>query len=738
MAQPDLIRTQVFVPRPLHDADLQQLLLVIASQKRLGPIIFELRAEATRPLQHLVACLPGSIGVLKRVLRDQLPGIEFGSTVTAARPGEVGRLDLTPAAMPLRTDNTLATTRALLSAMSTRLQAGELLIVQVVLGRPHSPTRVAANAPAPQGKWWQPLWSGVTPANTEERRLLRVRAEDASFATTVRVGTTGLDPDRSRRLHLAVQGALRSARAPGVRMEFVREDPHGFARGELHRRPIELACAELPGLLGWPLGEEDLPGLPPLHPAPIRASRAVHTAERVFARSGVPGDDRELGVSAKDGLLHGVALGPSGSGKSTAMLALIEADLKAKRPIAVLDPKRQLIDDVMARVPRDRMDDVVVLDAADDPVVGFNPLDVRGRDPDVVVDGILSVFGGLFTDGWGARTADIFSGTLRTLARASVISGRPATLPDVPRILTNPAFRRSVVGLVAADEGLASFWGWYESLSPQAQANAVAAPLNKLRQLLLRPSLMKMLDNRETRFSLRDIWRENKIVLVPLNEGLIGSGTAELLGSLIVADLWQSIQERAQEPDPERHPGFCYVDEAPRFLHLPTSMADALAVSRSLGVGWFLAAQFARQFGKDMREAVDMNARTKLVFATEYEDARHFARGEKRIKAEDFRSLKRFQAYANLVADGHPQGWALVETKRPSKRSNRPERVMARSRALWGARNEAPAERAMTGTNAPDPARVAATAPAEAAVLPAEPAAPEQPVQPVGRKRRQP
>ena len=105
-----------------------------------------------------------------------------------------------------------------------------------------------------------------------------------------------------------------------------------------------------------------------------------------------------------------------------------------------------------------------------------------------------------------------------------------------------------------------------------------------------------------------------------------------------------------------------YVDEAPRFLNLPVSLADALAVSRSLSVGWFLAAQFRSQFPPALRTAVDMNARSKIVFATEYDDARDTAKLTRDLSTEDFLALPRFHAYANLVAGGHPSGWALVKT----------------------------------------------------------------------------
>lgn len=682
MAADELTWTRLHWSGGLDEARVGALLHAVASDRRGHSVIFELRAEQDG-LAHLMGCSATAVQHFKRLLSDQLLDIAFSAAGARTPLAEAGRLTVVPRAMALRTDNAVEVTRNLLSAMAVRLRSGEAQAIQVTLGRRHGPRLVAPDAKAPTRHWWQPLTTGEAPASSDERRSLRVKAEEASFDAIVRVGTLGQDERRTRRLSLALHSALATARAPGVRMEFVKENPARLHKGHLALRGIELACSELVGLLGWPLGDDDLPGLPPAHPRPLRPAAAVAVAERPVGRSAAPGDARTVGIAAKDAVYHGVTYGPSGSGKTTVMLHLIEADMKAGRPVAVLDPKMQLIESVLGLVPEDRIDDVVILDPADDPPVGFNPLDVAGRNPDVVVDGILSVFGALFADGWGARTADIFSATMRTLARSAAVSGRTATLADIPRILTDPAMRRSRMAELLYDEGLVSFWAWWDSQSPAAQAAAIASPLNKLRQLLLRPGLLRMLDQPESNFRLRDIWRDNKIVLVPLNEGLIGPGTAELIGSLVVADLWQSIQERATEKRPEARPGFVYLDEAPRFLHLPTSIADALAVSRSLGVGWLLAAQFSRQFPREVREAIDMNARSKVVFATEYEDARHFARGASKLDTEDFQALGRYQAYANLVAGGHPQGWALIETLPASPPTTGPKRVRARSRAQW-------------------------------------------------------
>ncbi|KXP07708.1 hypothetical protein AXK59_01915 [Tsukamurella tyrosinosolvens] len=634
-------------------------------------------------------------------------------------------MELRPRQMPLRTDNPAAVSRALLSASGVPLRAGEIVVTQVVLGRRRPPRSLHPKPLSPSAPWWTTLVDGSRPASHDEQRQMRIRSEDAGFDAVVRTGTIGSDPERTRRLTVSLHSALHTAKGVGAHMQFRRESPRAIEHAARPRRwPLELACAELLGLLGWPLGDDQYPGMPALHPKPLRPADSVHTGERVFAASLAPGDDRKVGVAPADALLHMVLYGPTNSGKSTVMLASIMSDIEAGRPVAVLDPKRQLIDDVLSRIPASRLDDVVVLDVSQTSgsVIGFNPLDVTGRDPDVIVDGLMSVFGGIFHDGFGPRTLDIFSGTMRSLARASAITAVPATLADIPRILTDAAFRRGVVQHVQNDEGLAGFWAWYEGQSPAAQQAAISAPLNKLRQLLLRPALMRMLDQRDSPFRLRDMWKKNSILLVPLNEALIGSGTAEMLGSLLIADLWASVQERAGEKTPTKRPGFIYVDEAPRFLRLPASLADALAISRSMGVGWCLAAQFTKQFPKDLQFAISMNARSKFVFGTEYDDAVHFARGNKDLGVEDFMALDRFQAYANLASGGRPTGWALVQTMPPAPPTIRPERVVAHSLARWAPPPAPPRPRAAststTAGTAHQPPPAAAT--------------------PVGRKRRKP
>lgn len=686
---------RLHLPRPLGTDAALALVDRLAADRQTAGLVWEVRAEGGH-IRHLVGGRPVDIARLARLLGHFLPDCQLDDAPerAPARPAvqSAGRLRVRPSYLPLSMDIPETISRAVLSALAVPLAENEALVVQVVLGPRVLPSVLPAEVPDPSLPLTRLVLNGSRPAGTELRSRLRKRAEHPGFMATIRVGAAAGTQKRRSTLLLGVLSGLTVAQGPGTRIRLVRDSA---ARLNRARRPwlwpLRLSVPELLGPLAWPLGTEELPGLPPLHPKPLRPSGRVCQGERAFARSAAPGDDRLVGIGPEDQTYHGVAYGPSGSGKSNVLLHLITADIAAGRPVVVLDPKRQLIDDILARVPADQVDRIVELNAGDENPIGFNPLDIGRRDPDVVVDGILAVFASVFANGYGPRTADLFSSGLRTLARGSSPNA-PATLTDLPRLFSDPAFRRPFVGRVQGDLALAQFWAAWDEQGPAAQAAVLAAPMNKLRQFLLRPAVVRMLNQRSGRFRLRDVFRSNKVVLVPLNEGLVGPGTASLLGSLIIAEVWQAVQERAGEAGAHQRPGVVYVDEAPRFVHLPTSLADALAISRSLSVGWFLAAQFRSQLPPELRTAVDINARSKVVFATEADDARELSsKLAPELEPEDFMALPRFHAYANLVANGAPSGWSLVRTLPPPPVIANATAIRATARANYAPSQSAPA-----------------------------------------------
>jgi hypothetical protein len=673
-------------------------------------LVFEARAEAGLLVEHLVGTPAEHVKWVQRTLRDLLPGLEVDGIRDLRRPVQRAvRLRVRPRALALAAESAELTSLSLLSALDARLEDGERLVLQIVLGPRLTPRHLLPDQLDPAQPWWSFALSGARSATKPVRSQIDARTGQHGFKAGIRIGVTASSPARRRQLVVGVLGALSTIQDRGTYMDLTFEPA---ARLNLPKRPwrwnLHLGATELTGLLGWPLGDRELPGTAPLHPKQLRVPPGVSRNERAFAVPTTPTAAEPVGIAASDLATHLIALGPTGVGKSTVLLNLIAADIRANRPVLVIDPKNQLINDVVERaVPPTRLDDVVIVDPSDaraGRVVGFNPLDVGERDPDVVVDGLVAVLKNVFHDGWGPRTEDIVHSALLTLARVGAARSQPFTLIDLPRLLADERFRRSVIGHVMDDPGLGSFWAGYLAMSPQAQAQAIAAPMNKLRQYLLRPSLRAILGQPEPQFRLRDVFSSNKVVLVPLNEALIGPITAQLLGSLIVAETWSATLERADEHEPRKRPATVVVDEVQQYLHLPVSIDDALSRSRSYGVGWHLAHQHRRQLPTSTLAAIDSNAKSKVIFQPlDPDDAGAMAKQAPDLQAIDFQSLGRYQAYVNLTANGTPAGWALVRTLPPPETTGLGPRIRSRSRDLYASSvPDSPVASSTTQTSAAD------------------------------------
>jgi hypothetical protein len=408
----------------------------------------------------------------------------------------------------------------------------------------------------------------------------------------------------------------------------------------------------------------------------------MQTGERIIADANAPGTTSAIGYNVIDALRHTWVIGPNGVGKSTVLLNLIVQDLEAGRPVVVIEPK-DLVTDILARIPESRRDDVVLLDPLSESPIGINPLDGRhreGRSPEVVADSLFGTFRALYGDALGPRSSDILRNCLEVLARRD-----DASLVMLPLLLTNPGFRRSLTQQAIRDDPFAAgpFWQWFDHLSPDAVAATVAPLSNKLRPLLSK-QLRSVLAQRNPKFNVRQLLREKKILLVPLQKGVIGPESAQLLASLVLAELWQAIRERTGTPETNRDPVMVYVDEVQDYLKLPTDLGDALATARSLGAGFHLAHQYQKQLPPAMLDALKNNARSRICFQLHVGDAKDMAGGQSVLTAEDFSSLPAHHVYASLIRDNSVQPWASGTTRPAPVTTIDPAAIRRESQQRYG------------------------------------------------------
>jgi type IV secretory pathway TraG/TraD family ATPase VirD4 len=338
--------------------------------------------------------------------------------------------------------------------------------------------------------------------------------------------------------------------------------------------------------------------------------------------------ERPLALSTSDRLRHTWCIGPTGVGKSTLLAGLIAQDIAAGRGVVVLDPKGgDLIHDVLDRVPDARRDDVLLIDPSEtDYPVGLNVLDIaRGEHArELAVDHLVHLMASLWHSSWGPRTSDVLRAALLTLAHAKAADGSRFTLVELPELLLDPAFRGFVTAQPAVPETVRGFWASFEAMSDGERAQVIGPSLNKLRSFTTRTALRLMLGQSEG-VRLDEAFTKRRIILVSLPKGALGTETTALVGSLVMAGLWQATLARAGVAASRRHPVMVYLDEFQDFLRLPVDLADMLAQARGLGVGLVLAHQYLGQLTDTVRTAVLGTARTQIAFQVEYDDAKTLA-----------------------------------------------------------------------------------------------------------------
>jgi hypothetical protein len=631
-----------------------QPLVVLEASGRGGVVSWRVGTTKPDSPRVLAALSAHLIGLRSDKLEATPAGFERADAAVSVRFLGAGRL-------PLRGELTPSVVRGLLDALTAPVRS-ESVHVQLVLGPREQP-------------------SFTRDVERPERRAVTTKRLEYRFKCSVRIAARTADDARAHSLINGVASALRLLEAPGVRLRIVRASISDFSHG---RRPWfwnnTLSAADLAPLTGWPIGEHPLPGVPPAHPASLPVPPVVFQRGRVLGY-GLGGEEpRPVALSEADSLRHLHLLGPTGVGKSTVMVNLAVQDMAAGYGMAVIDPKGDLIEDLLARVPESRRDDVVVLDPQDEAPIGLNGL---SGDPDLAADTLLAIFHQLYADSWGVRTHDVLHASLLTLARRG-----DASLALIPTLLTNAGFRRSVVGRqVRLDPmGLGSFWGWFDSLS-EAECHLATAPLlNKLRPILLRPGIRGVLGQRQPRFQMRDIFDKRRILLVSLSKGRLGPEAAQLLGSIVVGMVWNAALSRAaRTPAGNRRPVMMHIDEVQDYLRLPGDLGDALAQGRGLGLGLTLAHQALPQLTPSIREAVMANARSRVAFGLSPRDARDLAgttRGQ--LTADDFMSLPAFSAYATLLTRGTPSDWMSLTTRPTPPVTSDPAAIRARSRASYG------------------------------------------------------
>lgn len=659
---------QLRFPEGIHPKEAVTALGGLAGMRRDCEVVFEVEADASG-IRHLIHIPETQTDSVASYLASGMSGARLDELQKEPPPRRGRTVRFAPPTLAvLRTGDAVAASRALLATMAV-LRDGERLRLSWAL-RPGRP------APRPI----QPAKGAAAPFEKLERQAIMRRATEPGFLVEGLL-TVSATPARVRELSEHVQSVVRGRRSVGAGI---------LVRGNRGRAPELpstygkrgwLSAEEVLPLLGWPIGEETIPGVAPAVSRRLLVPASVPETGRLLFIGRDARGERTVALTAEAARHHSLLVGPSGVGKSVLLARGILSDIASGYGGVLVDLKPpDLTLDVLDRVRPEDADRVVVLDpGAGGPVPGLDLF--SSGDPELRADVILGALKAIFRDHWGARTESYLRLGLATLAEQP----RPV-ITDWMRLFADPAFRRAAVSRLH-DPLLKMEWARYEALTPAEQAQHLQAPTSRLASLLGRPAVRNVLAQEQPKLDIPGLLAARKWLIVSLSPGTLGEPATRLLSAILMYAVWSAIEQRAALPAIQRHPIFLAVDEVQVVADLPVSLEHLLERARAMGCGLTVATQSLARLPENLRASLLTNAATLVAFRQGRTEAQRLAGELPGITQADLGALRPFEVAAR-VATGAGSAVSVVTgvTEPPSRPTGMAERIRTLSAERYGGR----------------------------------------------------
>ncbi len=345
------------------------------------------------------------------------------------------------------------------------------------------------------------------------------------------------------------------------------------------------------------------------------------------------GEQLEVTLSQDQRMRHMYMVGASGTGKSTLLLNLIIQDIQNGQGVAVLDPHGDLVDHILSFIPKDRKDDVILFNPADEEhPIPFNIFSAASEtEKTLLASDLTGVFRRLSTS-WG----DQMNVVLANGILAMLESREGGTLMTLRRFLIDKSFRDNFLKTVE-DQEIVYYW---EKEFPLLSGRPQASVLTRLDTFLRPKPIRHLVGQKTSRIDFSSIMNHRKIFLAKLSHGGIGEENSYLLGALLVAKIHQIALSRQEIDQKKRQPFYLYIDEFQNFV--TPSMESILSGARKYNLGLILAHQELRQLAakdKEVASSVLSNPYTRICFRLGEADAAKLASGFSYFDARDLQSL---------------------------------------------------------------------------------------------------
>jgi type IV secretory pathway TraG/TraD family ATPase VirD4 len=412
---------------------------------------------------------------------------------------------------------------------------------------------------------------------------------------------------------------------------------------------------EMASLWHLPLSSTEAPNIKWLGARKAAPPSNVPKEGLLLGHSMYRGVDIPIHIKDVDRRRHMYIIGKSGSGKSVYMENLAIQDIKNGHGICIVDPHGEFVENILANIPKNRVDDVIIFNPSDiERPIGLNMLEAKTEDQkDFAVQEMISIFYKLFPP---EMIGPMFEHNMRNVMLTLMADiENPGTIIDIPRMFTDDKYVKKYLEKLK-DPVVRAFWEKeMAKTSDFHKSEMLGYLISKVGRFVENEMMRNIMGQQKSGFNFREIMDNQKILLVNLSKGTTGEVNAKLLGLIVVAKLQMAAMSRAEIEQEERKDFYLYIDEFQNFVtdSISTILSEARKYKLNLTIAHQYMGQLTDEKGRsDIKDAVLGNAGTLCSFRIGPEDAdilsKEFA---PTFSSYDLINVPQFTCYTKLLID---------------------------------------------------------------------------------------
>lgn len=420
---------------------------------------------------------------------------------------------------------------------------------------------------------------------------------------------------------------------------------------------IVLNSEEVASLFHLPVFSTDVPRIAWLKTGEAPPPANIPDEGVIIGESVFRGETKPIRLTRRDRQRHLYLVGQTGVGKSYAMYNTVVQDMENGEGLCFIDPHGGAIEEIISRVPKERIDDVIYFDPGDlRRPMGINILEYDFTKPEqktFIVNEIQAIFNRLFDkETMGPMFEQYMRNSLLLLmedARTEV-----PTLMEVPRIFTDPEFRNKKLARIT-NPTVIDFWTKeaIKTTGEQGLANMTPYITSKFGNFIANDYMRPIIGQPKSAFNFRSVMDSKKILLVNLAKGRIGDINANLLGMIFTSRLLMAALSRVDQPEEQRNDFYLYIDEFQNFT--TDSIGVILSEARKYKLDLTIAHQFIDQLTEGIRNSVFGNVGSMISFRVGSKDAEFLVKQfGPEFTEKDLITVPNYNAFIKMLINGEP------------------------------------------------------------------------------------